>query len=738
MGKKETNLFSCYFFYFSTVTFFPVTFFPVTFFPTSPLLLSFLLLFFLLLFFRYFFSCYFLSYNRISRPLKRLMKKEKRLYYRKRHKPTRCNISKLKRVQQQVQKRFRHEYWRYINGILFPAENQDPENRKKTLWNYVKNCKKDSIVVASLRNCKTGELLTEAKDKAEVLNDQFQSVFSRCTPLALGQLCAQAARLLPQAMTPGLQRYPAMPDFTISTNGIKKMLATLKPHKAAGPDCIRPLILKELWDTIAPILQVIFTRSFKTGKLPSDWKKANVVPVFKKGSKQLPVNYRPVSLTCICCKLMEHIIVSQISRHLDDNNILNKNQHGFRRGLSCETQLVEFVHELHQGTIKGGQVNAIVMDFSKAFDKVAHNRLMHKLDKYGIQGNTAAWIKDFLSERTQQVVVDGEFSGQVPVTSGVPQGSVLGPVLFLLFINDITEGVTSDMRLFANDTIIYKTIRSRTDSDNLQKDLSRLEKWSKDWQMEFHPAKCNILHITRSKRPITSHTIYGHDLESLDTAKYLGVHLSTDLRWNRHVDATRQSASGVLKFLRRNLRVSSTSVKTRAYQMYVRPKLEYAGIVWDPHTKTNTDKIEMVQRQAAHWVLGRHHNTSSVTQMLQHLQWRSLEMRRIDTRLTFLYKLRNGLVGLDPSPYLQKTAGAVGRAHPHHYVQPRPENQIQGGSFFFRTVKQWNGLPGDAALAPSLDVFKHRVSQIHHLAWALTPRYPSLSLLSPSYWYSLY
>ena len=642
------------------------------------------------------------------------MKKEKRLYYRKRHKPTRCNISKLKRVQQQVQKRFRQEYWRYINGILFPAENQDPENRKKILWNYVKNCKKDSIGVASLRNCKTGELLTEAKDKAEVLNDQFQSVFSRCTPLALGQLCAQAARLLPQAMTPGLQRYPAMPDFTISTNGIKKMVATLKPHKAAGPDCIRPLILKELRDTIAPILQVIFTRSFKTGKLPSDWKKANAVPVFKKGSKQLPVNYRPVSLTCICCKLMEHIIVSQISRHLDDNNILNKNQHGFRRGLSCETQLVEFVHELHQGTIKGGQVDAIVMDFSKAFDKVAHNRLMHKLDKYGIQGNTAAWIKDFLSERTQQVVVDGEFSGQVPVTSGVPQGSVLGPVLFLLFINDITEGVTSDMRLFADDTIIYKTIRSRTDSDNLQKDLSRLEKWSKDWQMEFHPAKCNILHIIRSKRPITSnYTIYGHDLESLDTAKYLGVHLSTDLRWNRHVDATRQSASGVLKFLRRNLRVSSTSVKTRAYQMYVRPKLEYAGIVWDPHTKTNTDKIEMVQRQAARWVLGRHHNTSSVTQMLQHRQWRSLEMRRIDTRLTFLYKLRNGL---DTSPYLQKTAGAVGRAHRHHYVQPRPENQIQGGSFFFRTVKQWNGLPDDAALAPSLDVFKHRVSQIQHLA----------------------
>ena len=174
---------------------------------------------------------------------------------------------------------------------------------------------------------------------------------------------------------------------------------------------------------------------------------------------------------------------------------------------------------------------------------------MHKLDNYGIQGNTAAWVEDFLSERTQEVVVDGEFSGQGPVTSGVPQGSVLGPVLFLLFIYDIAEGVTSDMRLFADDTIINRTKRSRTDSDDLQKDLSRLRNWSKDWQMELHPAKCNIMHITRSKRPIApNYTIYGHDHESLDTAKYLGVHLSTDLRWNRYVEATRQSASGVWNF----------------------------------------------------------------------------------------------------------------------------------------------------------------------------------------------
>ena len=171
-------------------------------------------------------------------------------------------------------------------------------------------------------------------------------------------------------------------------------------------------------------------------------------------------------------------MVSQISRHLSDHNILDKHQHGFRKGLSCETQLIEFVQELHQNTSKGKQVDAIVMDFSKAFDKVAHNRLLHKLNRYGIQGKAADWIKVFLSGRSQQVVLDGESSTEVPVTSGVPQGSVLGHVLFLIFINDIPTGITSKLRLFADDTIIYRQITSQADSEELQKDLRQLEKWS--------------------------------------------------------------------------------------------------------------------------------------------------------------------------------------------------------------------------------------------------------------------
>ena len=183
------------------------------------------------------------------------------------------------------------------------------------------------------------------------LQSLFQSVFSQNNPLCLKHLAERVARIVTPA--PKASHYPTMPDFTISTNGIKKMLGTLKPHKAAGPDMIRPLILRDLRDTIAPILQVIFSRSLETGKLPRDWKVANVVPIFKKGSKHLPVNYRPVSLTCVCSKVKEHVIVSQVNRHLESQGILDRNQHGFWRGLSTETQLIDFIQELHTGTANG-------------------------------------------------------------------------------------------------------------------------------------------------------------------------------------------------------------------------------------------------------------------------------------------------------------------------------------------------------------------------------------------------
>ena len=422
-----------------------------------------------------------------------------------------------------------------------------------------------------------------------------------------------------------------MNDTTITEAGVRKLISNLKIHKAMGPDDIGPRVLRELVDVTAPILTSIFRKSYETGKLPSDWKQANVSPIFKKSDA---ANYRPISLTCISCKLMEHIITSQIMKHARDHDILYTLQHGFRDKRSCETQLLEFASDISSTMQRGKQVDVLIMDFSKAFDKVGHKRLVRKLEYYGVGGKTNRWIQNFLTDRKQRVVVDGESSDELSVSSGVPQGSVLGPCLFLYYINDMPDNISSTVRLFADDTIMYLAIAKQADTVNLQTDLDSLAEWEQNWQMQFHPGKCQILSITRNRKVIEhDYLLHGHKLERVKQATYLGVTLTHDFKWNQHIANNTAKANRTLGFLRRNLQVNSTAIKTTAYKTLVRPIIEYAATVWDPYTKSDTSRLEMVQRRGARFVLNRYHNRSSFSDMLNILKWTPLEDRRQHQRL---------------------------------------------------------------------------------------------------------
>ena len=449
--------------------------------------------------------------------------------------------------------------------------------------------------------------------------------------------------------------------------------------------------------------------------MPQDWRDANVCAIFKKGKKTIAANYRPISLTCICCKLFEHVMTRHVMQHAENHDILYGLQHGFRNGLSCETQLVEFIHDLAGNCHRGHQTDVLVMDFSKAFDKVGHDRLLTKLEHYGITGLTGTWIRQFLTGRRQRVVLDGEHSDQVAVTSGVPQGSVLGPCLFLLYINDLAEDLESVVRLFADDTIAYLTIDSQSDANRLQRDLDRLAHWEVLWQMEFHPEKCQVLRVSKKHKPsyCGSYTLHGQLLEIVDHAKYLGVTIQGDLRWDTHVTNITNKANSTLAVLKRNVRVPSKCIKAAAYKALVRPHVEYCSTVWDPSTKHLSKKIEMVQRRSARWVCNSYRtgpNSTGPTEMLNDLDWPLLQTRRQNARLSLLclYKMANNLVHmssrslLKPYPYLTKNM-------PTHAFMPLdliPSKLYFSNSFFPRTVQEWNQLPQNTATAPSLEAFK--------------------------------
>ena len=335
--------------------------------------------------------------------------------------------------------------------------------------------------------------------------------------------------------------------------------------------------------------------------------------------------------------------------HFDKYNVLENAQHGFRKNRSTISQLVITVNDFASSLRDQKQTDAILLDFSKAFDKVDHEGLLLKLEHLGISGPLLKWIRSFLVGREQRVVVDGMESVPSKVLSGVPQGTVLGPLFFLIYINDISKGLSkgTKIRLFADDSLLYRTIESPSDSAILQKDLETLQLWEKKWKMEFHPGKCQLLRITNKIDPIKS-TYFIHDtpISETDSAKYLGVVIDPKLKWTKHYSNLIKKCNCTLAFLKRNLSDAPPFVKKQCYTALIRPQLEYACAVWDPHSKNHIENLEKVQKRAARFITGNYKMESGAHRFnLDLLGWPLLEERRLQTRLTLLKKARLYLIG---------------------------------------------------------------------------------------------
>jgi hypothetical protein len=279
------------------------------------------------------------------------------------------------------------------------------------------------------------------------------------------------------------------------------------------------------------------------GTIPSLWKEAVVKPIFKKGDKSSPGNYRPVSLTSVVCKIFETFVRDALYTHLVDNDLLSLHQFGFCKGRSCASQLLTTLHEWMSHLDNNTPIDSVYLDFSKAFDKVPHQRLVHKLHSYRVKNNLLGWphrwVSNFLQDRCHYVSVDGVHSKKAQVTSGVPQGSVLGPVLFIYYINDMPDVVDCNIKIFADDTKLYKHITNLSDSDDLQKNIYNLNTWSEDWLLQFNSQKCKIMHIGKDN-PTYKYSIKDGTklcaLSSTTCEKDLGVHIDPELKFQEHID----------------------------------------------------------------------------------------------------------------------------------------------------------------------------------------------------------
>ena len=431
---------------------------------------------------------------------------------------------------------------------------------------------------------------------------------------------------------------------------------------------------------------------------------AEVTAIFKKGSKQDPGNYRPVSLTCITCKVLEALVRDSLVAYFNDNNLYSDCQHGFRQKRSCMTQLLEVMNDFTKQIDEGSAIDVVYLDFRKAFDSVSHKRLLIKLAAYGITGSVLNWIQGFLSNRHQKVRVGSDCSQNERVLSGIPQGSILGPVLFTIFINDLPECVESTCKIFADDTKVYNITDN---NDVIQNDLSNLQSWSQTWKLLFNVQKCKVMHVGK-KNPRTKYYMGSADVTDPisvgDEEKDLGVIFDNSLTFDVHIQKAISKANQMVGIIKRSFSYLDKEIFLKLYKAMVRPHLEYGNLIWHPYLKRQSVAIERVQRRATKIL-------SECKQLpygerLKYLELPSLKSRRLRNDLIETFKIFHGYNNVDFDKFftlnVNKTRNKEGKL-----FYDRFRTNIRKNYFTNRVVQHWNNLHSRIKFAPNLNVFKN-------------------------------
>ena len=372
-----------------------------------------------------------------------------------------------------------------------------------------------------------------------------------------------------------------------------------------------------------------------------EWKTAHVVPVYKKGDRSTLTNYRPIALTSIVVKMLESLVCDKLRNHLLTNGLMFENQHGFSPGKSCATALCEATTEwlatLDRRSSLTARIDLISVDYSRTFDSISHDVLISKLHKtYCIRASLLQWITSFLTGRRQCVVFRGASSDWTNVLSGVPQGSVLGPLLFNIYANDLHLHLKSTIYAYADDTFIFREIKTDNDISVLQSDLDSLNWWSKNNSLQLNPSKCQVMCITRRRdKPVPSYNVNNTTLETCDSLRLLGVTVSSDLSWNCHVNNITKKCNKLLGFIRVVASVKNPYVLLKLYQTLILPILDYCSPVWNVHKNCNVEKLEQIQHRTTRMILCQRRGEQQYQDRLKTLNLTTLKTRRSYLSVSF-------------------------------------------------------------------------------------------------------
>ncbi|MCG8048538.1 MAG: reverse transcriptase domain-containing protein [Candidatus Thiodiazotropha endolucinida] len=631
--------------------------------------------------------------------IRRQMRQRNRLYTKAKHSSSDTHFRKYKEKRNEVITLIREAKKQYLQKLQ--TSLSDPNTKPKQwykIMNEITNLKNKNNPPPPLS--RNGHVDIHPLDKAETLNHHFANISRVDSPPPL----------------PNLQYTPnfSFSNIEVGEQDIKDQLHLLNPSKPGGPDEIMPKLIKLTGTSLIRPLALLFNKSLSLGRVPTEWKMANISAIFKgKGSDQDPTNYRPISITSCLGKLMEKIIFKYLYNYLEQNNILTKHQSGFRPNDSTVNQLLEIYHTILESLDKGKEIKFIFCDVSKAFDKVWHDGLLHKLQKYGIGGNLLEWFKSYLSDRKQRVINEGYKSQWDATSAGVPQGSVLGPYLFLLYINDIVDSIQCNIRLFADDTSLFTVVENNNSIKLLNEDLQSIAQWANQWCITLNPVKTKSMLFTRKRNP-TQHNIIFNNVRINDDINHthLGITLSSDATWTEHTNNIYDKAAHRLNIMRMLKYDIDRKSLTRFYISYIRPILEYGNIIWDNITLAEADLLESIQLDAARIISGLRRGTSHAV-LYKELGWIPLSERRKNSKLMHFYKILNN----ETPSYINNIIDSY-NAHQTDYLlrnrnlrYPIPRTTAFKNSFFLSTTDLWNNLDDELKNCTSLYTFKQTIKK---------------------------